>query len=66
MAMNTKGTKVDYERMQIKNGDQLGKTDDELLERKVYTFVAPANQNKTKAVVTPLQDKSTYMQGEHI
>lgn len=66
MAMNTKGTKVDYERMQIKNGDQLGKTDDELLERKVYTFVAPANPNKTKAVVTPLQDKSTYMQGEHI
>ena len=52
--------------MQIKNGDQLGKTDDELLERKVYTFVAPANPNKTKAVVTPLQDKSTYMQGEHI
>lgn len=66
MAMNTKGTKVDYERMQIKNGDKLGKTDDELVEVKNNNFVPPTNPNMTKAIVTPLQDKSTYMQGEHL
>ncbi len=66
MAMNTKGTQVEYDRMHIKNGDKLGETDDELVKRPDTSFKAPANPNKSKAVVTPLQDKSTMMQGEHI
>ena len=66
MAMNTKGTQVEYDRMHIKNGDKLGETDDELVKRPDTSFKAPANPNKAKAVVTPLQDKSTMMQGEHI
>ncbi len=66
VAMNTKGTSVEYDRMQIKDSDKIGKTDDEMVERPKYDFVPPANPNKSKAVVTPLQDSSTTMRGEHI
>lgn len=66
LAMNTKGTQIEYDRMLIKNSDNLGKTDDELVEHPDTSFKAPANPNMSKAVVTPLQDKSTIMQGEHI
>ena len=63
--MNTKGTTVDYKRMEIKNADELGKTNGEVNHTlSEQQFVQPPSPYKTKAVVSELEDSSTYMNGE--
>ena len=66
MAMNTKGTTVDYKRMEIKNADELGKTKGEVNPSLIENnkFVPPPSPYKSKAVVSEVEDSTTYMNGE--
>lgn len=65
MAMNTKGSTVEYKKMEIKNPEGLGKVEGELnsLEEE-GNFVAPPSPYRSKAVVEELEDASTVMRGE--
>lgn len=67
MAMNTKGSTVEYKRLEIKNPDTLGKTknDPNVMDEQGH-FVAPKSPYRSKAVVEELEDASTIMRGENI
>lgn len=65
MAMNTKGSGIEYDRLEIKDGDRIGKTDDMINSLDEQTeFIAPASPYKSKATVTYIDDPSTVMSGE--
>lgn len=64
VAMNTKGTTVDYDKIEIKNYEGLGKAKGEQNTVKFDEFVAPVSPYKSKAIVEDLEDASTYMRGE--
>ncbi len=64
MAMNTKNASLDYQHLEIKNPDNLGKTKDEPNVIKRSEFVSPIKPQKTRATVVDLEDASTVMRGE--
>ena len=64
VAMNTKGSTVDYKKMTITNPEGFGKVKGELNSIDYGHFVAPPNPYRSKAVVEELEDKTTVMQGE--
>ena len=66
MAMNTKGSSVEYKKMEIKNPDEIGKAKGEPNSLDYGNFVAPPSPYKSKAVVEELEDASTMMRGEDI
>jgi len=66
MAMNTKGTDLEYDRLEIKNPDKLGKSDGEINTKEHTDFVSPPSPYRTKAIVTDIEDQTTIMNGENL
>lgn len=64
VAMNTKGSSVEYDKMELKNFDEFGKVKGEQNKIEKYEFTPPPSPYKSKAVVENLEDSSTYMRGE--
>ena len=65
MAMNTKGTTVDYKKFEIKNPEMFGKTkgpENVLEDNKQFT--PPPSPYITKAVVSDVEDATTVIKGE--
>ncbi len=67
VAMNTKGSSVEYKKMEIKNPDELGKAkgEENSVDEDTH-FVAPPSPYRSKAVVEEIEDASTIMKGENI
>lgn len=64
MAMNTKGSSVEYKKMTIKNPDKIGKTDGPKNEVERYEFVPPPNPYRSHVGIVDIDDTSKYMEGE--
>ena len=66
MAMNTKGSTVEYKRLKIENPSELGKVKGEINDLGYGHFVAPPSPYRSKAIVEDLEDASTIMKGENL
>ena len=66
IAMNPKGTEIDYGKMTIKNYDDIGKAKGEQNVFKSYGFVPPPSPYKSYAVIENLEDATTIMPGENL
>lgn len=64
MAMNTKGSSVEYNKMTIKNPDKIGKANGPSNEVEHTDFVPPPMPYRSTAGVVDLEDSSKYMEGE--
>ena len=62
VAMDTKGSSIEYEKMEIKNPDRLAKSNDEDVELKVFDMGQPKQKGQTKkmmyAEVIDIEDPS--------
>ncbi len=66
VAMNPKGTEIDYNKMTVKNADDLGKTKDEPNVFPSYGFIPPPSPYRSNAVVVDMEDATTVMKGENL
>ena len=64
MALVTKNSTVDYKKFEIKNPETFGKVKGEPNDIKQKFFEPPPSPYRTKAVVSNVEDKTTYIQGE--
>ncbi len=64
VAMNTKGSSVEYKKIEMKNFDEFGKVKGEQNKVEKFEFSPPPSPYKSKAVVENLEDSTTYMKGE--
>jgi len=65
VAMSTKGTSIDYKKLEIQNPGELGKSKYETnIPDQEPVFVAPPSPYRTKATVENIEDATTYMRGE--
>lgn len=64
VAMNTKGSSVEYKKMEMKKFDEFGKVKGEQNKTETYDFTPPPSPYKSRAIVEDLEDASTYMRGE--
>jgi len=64
MALVTKNSTVDYNRFEIKNPETFGKVKGEPNDVVPPEFTPPSSPYRSRAVVSDVDDKTTYMQGE--
>ena len=70
MKMDTKNTKLEYDRMEIKNPDKLGKQKNEDDDDDIFNEAKPSSAGKPKllerATVLDVEDVSVRMEAERI
>ncbi len=64
MAMNTKGSTIDYKKLEIKNPEQFGKVKGEVSGIEQQSFSPPPSPYRSKAGVRDLEDTTNYVESE--